>query len=149
MQWHPQLYLCFMFRLCIKGQLRLLHSYLMVLKWEISSVAQIIWWDIFTFSCNTLGASVYRAMWASSASRTIMTVWKTSVNTEPSVWMLSTATPASVKRVSGESPTKRQTAWTETVTRDGWGVGPDKTWTLKTPRSWMHNLAILLIRKPC
>lgn len=53
-----------------------------------------------------------------------MTVWKTSVNTEPSVWMLSTATPASVKRVSGESRTKRQTAWTETVTRDG--VGPDR-----------------------
>lgn len=47
--------------------------------------------------------SVYQATWASTASRTIMTVWRTSVSTERSVWTPSMAIPASVKRVSGES----------------------------------------------
>lgn len=46
-----------------------------------------------------------------------MTVWKISVNTEQSAWTLSMAIPASVKRASGESRTKRQTVGTDMVTR--------------------------------
>ena len=49
--------------------------------------------------------SVYQAMWASSVSRTITIVWKTSVNTEQSAWTLSMDIPASAKRASGEPHT--------------------------------------------
>lgn len=57
--------------------------------------------------------SVYRAMWANTVSRTIMTVWRISVNMELSVWTLSMAIPASVKRVSGESHGNK--SWTEQI----------------------------------
>ncbi|KAL3060965.1 hypothetical protein OYC64_009223 [Pagothenia borchgrevinki] len=53
-----------------------------------------------SMSATLTDASVYRAMWANTASRTIMTVWRISVNTERSVWMLLTDIPASVRRDS-------------------------------------------------
>lgn len=55
-------------------------------------------------------------MWANTVSRTIMTVWRISVNTERSVWTLSTAIPASAKRVSGESHGNTSSANLNTVT---------------------------------
>lgn len=59
---------------------------------------------------NPLGASVYRATWGNTVSRTIMTVWRISVNTEQSVSTLSMAIPASAKRVSGEDDGDKSSA---------------------------------------
>lgn len=41
-------------------------------------------------------------MWASTVSRTLMTVWRINVGMERSVWTPSTDIPASAGRVSGE-----------------------------------------------
>lgn len=59
---------------------------------------------------NPLGASVYRATWGNTVSRTITTVWRISVNTEQSVSTLSMAIPASAKRVSGEDDGDKSSA---------------------------------------